>query len=249
MSMNEMKAAGSCAMAVMGKASVPGRVKTRLIPDVGAENAARLNTAFLKDITANLLEAGIEVPISAYVAYGPAGAEQFFREQLSEQVRLVECSLPDFGECLFHAITTMLGRGHFAACVVNSDSPTLPTGYLVEAAKQLALPGDRVVLGPSTDGGYYFLGLKAPHRRLFEEIAWSTPSVAAQTRRRASELGLELVSLESWYDVDDGESLRQLLTELTEPAPGSFGVPARYAAPHTRAAFDAILEQPLGAIA
>jgi hypothetical protein len=235
---------GSCAMAVMGKASIPGRAKTRLIPEVGAENAARLNTAFLKDITANLLQASNHVSISAYVAYGPAGTEQFFRDHLPEPVRLLECSLPDFGDCLFHATTTMLDRGHLAACVVKSDSPTLPTAFLIEAARQLALPGDRAVLGPSTDGGYYFLGLKAPHRRLFEEIAWSTPDVAAQTRRRAAELGLELISLESWYDVDDGMSLRQLLAELAQPPSRSIEEPVRYAAPNTRAALAAIFDQP-----
>ncbi len=253
--MTETNASGrSCAMAVMAKASVPGRAKTRLIPDIGAEHAALLNTAFLKDITANLMRAAIEIPISPYVAYGPAGAERFFRDHVSDQVTLVECSLPDFGECLFHAISTMLGRGHFAACVVNADSPTLPTGYLIEAARHLALPGDRAVLGPSTDGGYYFLGLKAPHRRLFEEISWSTPSVAAQTRRRATELGLELISLKPWYDVDDGPSLRQLRAELAQPSPPPIGESAGcaapgYAAPHTRAALNAILDHPRCAMA
>jgi rSAM/selenodomain-associated transferase 1 len=239
----------SCAMAVMGKASVPGRAKTRLIPAIGAEHAARLNTAFLQDITANLLLASVEVPISPYVAYGPAGAEQFFRDHLPAQVELVECSLSDFGDCLFQAIVTMLDRGHFAACVVNADSPTLPTGYLIEAAKQLALPGDRAVLGPATDGGYYFLGLKAPHRRLFEDISWSTPSVAAQTRRRAADLGLELISLEPWYDVDDGKSLGQLVMELAQPVPASLEASARYAAPKTRAALNVIFEHPLRAMA
>ena len=238
---------GSCAMAVMGKASVPGRAKTRLIPEVGAEHAARLNTAFLQDITANLLLAGAEVPISPYVAY--SGAENFFRDHLSAQVELVECSLPDFGDCLFQAIVTMLDRGHRAACVVNADSPTLPTRYLIEAATQLALPGDRVVLGPATDGGYYLLGLKAAHRRLFEDIAWSTPSVAAQTRGRAADLGLELISLEPWYDVDDGASLRQLAAELAQRGSGSPEASARYAAPNTRAALDVIFEQPLRAMA
>jgi rSAM/selenodomain-associated transferase 1 len=231
-------------MAVMGKASIPGRAKTRLIPEVGAENAARLNTAFLRDITGNLLQAGSQVCISPYLAFGPAGTDQFFRDHLSAEVRLMECCLPDFGDCLFKAITTMLDLGHFAACVVNSDSPTLPTRYLVEAAKLLALPGDRAVLGPSTDGGYYLLGLKAPHRRLFEEIAWSTPSVAAQTRCRAAELELELVTLGPWYDVDDGMSLRQLLAELGRPQSSSPEEPTSYPAPNTRAELHAILDQP-----
>ena len=70
------------------------------------------------------------------------------------------------------------------------------------------------MLGPSTDGGYYLLGFKAAHRRLFEDIDWSTERVAAQTRARAREIGLELHSLPVWYDVDDVDGLRRLNAEL-----------------------------------
>jgi glycosyltransferase A (GT-A) superfamily protein (DUF2064 family) len=104
-------------------------------------------------------------------------------------------------------------------CLLNSDSPTLPVAYLVAAATALAVPGDRVVLGPSTDGGYYLIGLKQPHQRLFEDIDWSTERVAAQTLARANQLGLEVHQLPSWYDVDDAEALRVLGGELFEARP------------------------------
>jgi uncharacterized protein len=103
--------------------------------------------------------------------------------------------------------------------VLNSDSPTLPTAFLVEAAEALARPGDRAVLGPSSDGGYYLLGLKTSHRRLFEDIAWSTERVAEQTLQRAAEIGLEVYRLPAWYDVDDVGSLRRLQSELDQPEP------------------------------
>ena len=77
-------------------------------------------------------------------------------------------------------------------------------------------PGDRIVLGPSTDGGYYLLGLKQPHRRLFEDIDWSTERVSEQTLARARELGLPVHQLPSWYDVDDLGALRVLVGELFE---------------------------------
>jgi hypothetical protein len=86
----------------------------------------------------------------------------------------------------------------------------------VAAATALAAPGDRIVLGPSTDGGYYLIGLKRPHRRLFEDIDWSTERVAAQTLKRARELDLAVLQLPSWYDVDDAQTLRLLLGELFE---------------------------------
>jgi hypothetical protein len=80
----------------------------------------------------------------------------------------------------------------------------------------LASPGDLVVLGPSTDGGYYLIGLKRPHRQLFEDIDWGTERVLAQTLVRAQALGLSVHELPSWYDVDDLATLRVLARELID---------------------------------
>jgi len=67
---------------------------------------------------------------------------------------------------------------------------TLPLSLLVETARILARPGDQAVFGPAYDGGYYLLGVNAPHHRLFPAIAWSTEHVAHQTLERAAELHL-----------------------------------------------------------
>jgi uncharacterized protein len=206
----------SCAIAVMAKASIPGRAKTRLVPPLTAEDAADLNTSFLRDVADNLIGASALANISGFMAFAPAGSAAFFRDILPERIGLLETVAPSFGECLSHAATALLDAGHDAVCLLNSDSPTLPTGYLVAAATALAPPGDRIVLGPSTDGGYYLLGLKRLHRRLFEDIDWSTDRVAAQTLERARELGLAVHQLPSWYDVDDFAALRLLVDELFE---------------------------------
>ena len=81
----------------------------------------------------------------------------------------------------------------------------------------MARPGDRAVLGPSSDGGYYLLGLKTAHRRMFEDIAWSTERVAQQTLERAREIKLDVHMLPVWYDVDDVDGLRRLGSELHRP--------------------------------
>lgn len=203
-----------CAIAVMAKASIPGRTKTRLVPPLTLEQAADLNTAFLADICDNLALAARRAKIAAYMAFGPPGSAPFFQSRLPKEVGLLESWFPNFGDCLFFAARALLDMGYGAACVLNSDSPTLPTAWLVETARALARPGDRIVLGPSTDGGYYLLGLKQPHRRVFDDIAWSTDTVAAQTLERAAELGLETVMLDPWYDVDDAGSLETLSREV-----------------------------------
>ncbi|MFZ3357640.1 MAG: TIGR04282 family arsenosugar biosynthesis glycosyltransferase [Xanthobacteraceae bacterium] len=211
-------ATASCGIAFMAKASAPGRAKTRLVPPLTFEEAAALNTAFLCDVADNVLlaahHAGPHAGIAGYAAYGPTGAEDFFRRTLPGAIGLIGAWWPDFGDCLFHTIEQILGRGHGSAVVLNSDSPTLPTAFLIETAAVLARPGDRAVLGPSHDGGYYLLGLKAAHRRMFDDIAWSTERVAEQTQQRARDIGLEVHTLPVWYDVDEIDGLRRLYDEL-----------------------------------
>lgn len=207
----------SCGIAFMAKASVPGRAKTRLVPPLTYEDAAALNTAFLQDVADNVLQAAAQATpnrIAGFAAFGPSGADAFFRRILPQEIGLIAAAWPNFGDCLFNTIVHILGAGHGAAVVLNADSPTLPTALLNEAAAALARPGDRAVLGPSSDGGYYLLGLKAAHRRMFEDIAWSTERVAEQTLQRAQEIGLAVELLPAWYDVDDIEDLRRLDAEL-----------------------------------
>ena len=230
-------------MAVMGKASAPGRTKTRLVPPLSALDAAHLNTAFLQDIIGNLLRAGREAEIAPYVAFGPAGSEAFFRGCLPARLPLIECCFANFGDCLDGAICSLLQRGHPAACVVNADSPTLPTRVLVQAARALAQPNDSLVIGPSVDGGYYLLGVNRAHPRLFEEIDWSTSRVFEQTLERATELGLSMTILDPWYDVDDAAGLGSLRADLAANA-ARVAATGLYDAPFTRAALSLLSRQP-----
>ena len=88
-----------------------------------------------------------------------------------------------------------------------------------------------MVLGGSDDGGYYLIGLKRLHQRIFEHIDWSTERVFQQTLERAREIGLEAELLPTWYDVDDGATLERLRGELLTATGASF---AGYDARHTR---------------
>jgi glycosyltransferase A (GT-A) superfamily protein (DUF2064 family) len=229
------------AIAVMAKAPQAGRVKTRLCPPLRPEQAAALGAAFLRDITGNLAEAARLAPIDRFVAYAPAGGEHRFDGAVHPGTRLVLADgagdMPEgvtgFGRCLLQAIERLLAMGYAAACVVNADSPTLPTAWLARMATDLLRPGRHGVLGPAEDGGYYALGLRAAEPRLFADIEWSTDGVAGRTRDRAAEVALPLLELPSWYDVDDHAALRRLLDELRAPPGDALDPP--YAAPATAA--------------
>ena len=211
----------TCAIAVMAKAPQAGRSKTRLCPPLLPEQAAALSAAFLRDTTENLAAATRSAPIVAYAAYAPLGAENLLRPHLARGTRLLLADgsppmppgVQGFGRCLLHAIQGLLAQGHAAACVLSSDGPTLPRERLIRTAELLLAPGERAVLGPAEDGGYYLLGLQVAQAALFTDIAWSTGSVARQTRARAVGIGLPLVELDPWYDVDDAASLMTLLRD------------------------------------
>ncbi len=225
----------SCAIGVMAKAPQAGRSKTRLCPPLLPGQAAALSAAFLRDTIENLAIAARSAPIGSYAAYAPLGSEAVLRAHIGADTNLLladgSAPMPEgvdgFGRCLLQAIQDMFAEGHRAACVLSSDCPSLPTRNLSQAAEILLESGDRAVLGATQDGGYYLLGLKTPHAQLFRNISWSTASVADQTRERARQIGLELVELEPWYDVDDAASLGILLKEQ-----------AGYAAPRTNQIID-----------
>ena len=119
-----------------------------------------------------------------------------------------------FGERLYFAVEDLLQCGFESVCLIDSDSPTVPAENFSEAVMLLSASEDRVVLGPSDDGGYYLIGLKKPHKHLFEQIDWSTECVLNQTMQRATEIGLEVNLLPVGYDVDDASSLRRLCKEI-----------------------------------
>jgi uncharacterized protein len=233
--------AGRCAIAVMAKAPSPGRVKTRLVPPLSPDEAMALSGCFLQDVTENIAQAARALPIDGYVAFAPSGGEALLRPVIAPGTRLILAdgspAMPErverFGRSLLHAARGLFELGYGAVGLLNSDGPTLPTEFLIAAARALATPGDRVVLGPADDGGYYLLAMKAPHAALFRDIDWSTAQVAAQTSARAAELGLELVTLPAWYDVDDASSLQALLAELDGAGRPDSVSPAGYAAPAT----------------
>jgi uncharacterized protein len=214
MERGKVEASGGCALAVMAKAPRPGRVKTRLSPPLKPEQASDLNICFLRDTTENIRQVTEAGGSAGLVAYTPVGDESAFDGLLPPEFLLVPQRGDGFGERLLYACEDLLAGGFSAACLIDSDSPTLPQEALRKAVEHLSRPGDRMVLGGCEDGGYYLIGVKNPHRRLFEDIDWSTERVFQQTIERAQEIGLEVELLPLWFDVDDAAALERLQREL-----------------------------------
>jgi hypothetical protein len=208
-------AKGICALAIMTKAPWPGQVKTRLTPLLTAHEAATLNKCFLRDTAAAIARVGQGT--RGVGCYTPVGSEAVYEEIFPETFQLIAQRGTSLDERLIQATEDLFAIGFSSVCLIASDSPTVPTATFVEAVSVLSALTDSAVIGPSQDGGYYLIGLKAVHQRLFEEIEWSTSSVCEQTIARATEIGLPVHLLPPAYDVDGYETLRQLCHDLLGP--------------------------------
>ena len=198
----------------MTKAPRAGQVKTRLTPPLTPEEAAALNICFLKDIANSISTAAGKGVARGIAVYTPVGAESAYDSVLPDDFALIPQRGDKFGERLIFALKDLLSVGFASVCLINSDSPTVPAQTFAKAVELLSQPGERAVLGPSDDGGYYLIGLKTLHRRLFEEIDWSTERVLEQTLDRAREIKLEVQMLPNCFDVDDKTTLQRLSNEL-----------------------------------
>ena len=221
------------AVAIMCKTPMPGKSKTRLSPPLRPEECATISSCFIRDLARTIASLARDGDVTGYAVYTPVGSENALRQLLPPGFKLVPQCEGDFGKRLLQGTIDLLDAGHAGAILVNSDSPTLPAGILRSAVDALR-DGDNVVLSPAYDGGYTLIGLSRPHRRLFEDIPWSTSAVYGLTLDRAREIGLPVVNVPGWYDVDDEASLRMLEDEMLGRGLG-FSKTRGAAAPATQA--------------
>jgi rSAM/selenodomain-associated transferase 1 len=210
-------------LAIMAKAPRVGAVKTRLCPPLRAPEAAELARCFLLDAVERVRMVAGARPI---MAYAPIEAQGQFEEE-APGFALIPQRGGDLGERQLGLIEDTLAMGLQGALVMGTDSPTLPRESLDEAVSLVMARDVDVVLGPAEDGGYYLIGMRVPHRALFENLPWSTAAVLGRTLERAQRLGLRVACLPTWFDVDTGADLERLRAELDASPAG----PPR----HTRA--------------
>ncbi len=200
---------------VVGKPPRPGAAKTRLVPPLSAEEAADLYRAFLQDTVSMALGLGWEDVTLVHPA--DPGADAELRAQLPPGVRLTSQVGAGLGAALVGAFRSQLAAGFGQVLLIGSDSPSLPVQLLLAGAR--GLETHDLVIGPSSDGGYYLIGMTRPHIGVFERITWSTDAVFKQTMERGQELGLRTLVLAEWYDVDTEAELARLRDHLDSLSP------------------------------
>jgi rSAM/selenodomain-associated transferase 1 len=199
------------AIIVMAKAPIAGTVKTRLTPFLSFEQASQLAACFLRD-TINKAK---KLKNQLIIAYSPSGHRRSFDEFLTDKIILIEQKGETLGDKMFSAFQFAFEQKLDSVVMIGTDSPTLPLEFIEKALDFLEKNAD-AVLGKTTDGGFYLIGLRQLERLIFEKVEWSSAKTFEQTARNIIDLGWQLKKTPDWYDVDEPKDLIKLAEEFKQ---------------------------------
>lgn len=199
----------SCSL-LFTKAALPGRVKTRLIGELSAEQTAALHSAFVDDVVSSLRRGRFELA----VAWGSDDGEMTDLPQSLEGLHVQPQHPGDLGQRLFFGLQEVSRRFESVAAI-GSDHPEISADTVEDAFSRLEEGAD-VVLGPADDGGYFLIAVRRAALRpeLFSDIPWSTATVYQETIARCEHLGLRCERLATGHDIDVAADLRALVERL-----------------------------------
>lgn len=195
---------GRVGVAILARAPIPGEAKTRLIPALGADGAARRQRWMLQRTVAMALVADVG-PVSLWCAGDPAH-QDFAVCRAFGKVALRQQPEGDLGERMLKAVecaSTPAGT-----LVIGTDCPALGASHLRKAAK--ALDDNDAVVIPAEDGGYVLIGVKEPAPELFAGIDWGSECVMYQTQQRLAALEWRWSEPDLLWDVDLPQDLERL---------------------------------------
>ena len=183
-----------------------GQVKTRLIPQLGAQGAADFHARLIRHCLQRVTYAGL-CPVELWCA--PSCHDPFFQDCRERYgVELYDQAPGELGERMHNALGSALARAE-SAILVGTDIPSITAADL-DTAFQALHQGKDAVVGPARDGGYYLIGLKQPDWRLFQGISWGTSTVFQETRLRLQRLDMDWLRLREHADVDTPDDYQRL---------------------------------------
>lgn len=195
------------AISIMFRLPEFGMVKKRLAAQIGKNEALNVYASMLY-VTINRISTLKDIDI-----YG------FYNSLNRQSVNLNNIkTLPqqgeNLGEKMLNAFEYLFKNGYDKVLLIGADSPDLPVDYITEAFSML--DSFDMVIGPTEDGGFYLIGSNKPlPKTMFDSIQWGSSKVLMDTVRNAKNLSINYFLLNSWYDIDDQDSLNRWKSKIT----------------------------------
>ena len=187
----------------------PGITKTRLLPVLKPEQCAGLHWAFLKD----LAEVYRQLDAHLFVAYTPDDDWERLKTVFPPAGYIPQKG-KDLGEKMYRAIRKVMDLGYESVVLTGSDLPLMGKAHLDSGFD--ALEENDIAIGPTSDGGYYLIGMKQPRKEVFRVEGYGGANVFENTVAAAREAGLTVGLAQGCDDVDTPEDLRNL-PQIVDP--------------------------------
>lgn len=228
---------GSEVLLVFTRCPQAGKTKTRLIPSLGPDRAAQLQGEMTEHILARMRPVSIRRGVRLEVRFD-GGSRADMRRWLGRSFDFAPQGSGDLGERIQRATAEHFSRGAHSVVVIGADCPELNDRLVLQAFENLL---EKVaVFGPARDGGYYLVGMRRPLPELFQQIAWGTHNVLAQSLVAARQGGIEPALLCELSDVDVPDDLPVWETAQTASRTISVIIPVLNEAEELRATLDAV---------
>lgn len=193
------------ALIIFVKNPEPGKVKTRIAQTMGNEKAVSI----YKELLEHTKIVSKQLHCDNYIFYGDVinlndlwDNDTYFKEAQNGN---------DLGERMKNAFDFVFKKGYNSVCIIGSDCMEITAGIIKSAFKELIK--NEIVIGPSTDGGYYLLGMKQPNAVLFSDKAWSTENLLPQTISDLKKLKHSYQLLELLTDIDTEQDWQNYLSK------------------------------------
>jgi rSAM/selenodomain-associated transferase 1 len=198
------------AIILFAREPILGKVKTRLIPVLGVNNAARLYDQMLR----HTINTVVDIDLAAiYLYITPESDPQYFHSMALKnnfQLRIQQGN--NLGVKMFNALDQTL-KQYKRAVLIGTDCPFLDADDLNEAIISLdtAQPHkNTMVFSPAQDGGYVLVGASRVCQEVFQDIEWGTEKVMSQTRSVLEYKQIQWRELNKQQDIDTCEDLSAL---------------------------------------
>ena len=187
----------------------PGVTKTRLLPILSGDQCAQLHTAFLTDLASVYTQMNADL----FVAYTADPDWEMLKKIFPAAKGFFAQEGTDLGGKMFNALRHVLGRGYDVVVLTGADLPLMTAAHLESGFA--VLDAADISIGPTSDGGYYLVGMKQPHRAIFENQRYGGETVLENTKAAGEAAGLAVMLADPCDDVDTPEDLRTLTMELS----------------------------------
>jgi rSAM/selenodomain-associated transferase 1 len=202
-----------CAVIIFAKYPQKGNVKTRLAKDRGEDFATEFYRTCAEHFFSEVLKLNNKIFTPIIFCYGKTEVEMV-SGWTGKEFMVKPQIHGELGDRMSASFREIFSKDFSKAVIIGTDVPDINSNLINAAAAKL--DEHDIVIGPSSDGGYYLLGMKRLLPEIFKDIEWSTSLVLQKTLDKIRLLNLTVGLLDELIDIDTEHDLNNWMNSCID---------------------------------